>query len=515
LHVDFTPNDPLNYTTASKDVTINVNRATPLINWSKPADIKYGTPLNNTQLNAVATNITGSNVDGNFTYTLADGTRIGPGTLLNATTQTLHVDFTPNDALNYTTVSQNVTINVSRATPIINWSNPANIRYGTPLSNTTQLNAVATNSTGSKITGIYNYTLADGTRIGPGTLLNAGTYTLYVLFTPNDNANYNNAKANVTIKVLKAYAYITNSESNNVSVIDTETNTVIANVTSSNFQGPAGVAVNPNGTQVYVTDDHASQVCVIDTTTNNIKYTKNVGTEPYGIAVNPEGTKLYVTHKQGSKDVEVINLTNINSASTKINLNSKYYSLGVAVTPDGKKAIVTTYNSKVVNTIYVINTTTDTIITPLTVEDYPYGVAVNPEGTKAYVTNSNRGTVSVIDIINNTVITPSIPVRSSPHGIAVTPNGKKVYVANSGDGSVSVIYTVNNTVETTIFGFDYPEGISINKEGTKAYVANCGTADSPNNTVSVIDTTNNTIIATMNVGMNPIAFGQFIVNPPR
>ena len=64
---------------------------------------------------------------------------------MSADTQTLHVDFTPDRCTaNYTNASKDVTINVSRATPTITWSNPANITYGTPLSST-QLNAFATN----------------------------------------------------------------------------------------------------------------------------------------------------------------------------------------------------------------------------------------------------------------------------------------------------------------------------------------------------------------------------------
>jgi YVTN family beta-propeller protein len=75
-------------------------KLTPMIIWSNPADILSGTPLSSTQLNATAS------VPGNFVYAPSSGT------LLNAGTQTLHVDFTPTDTANYNTVSKDVTINV-------------------------------------------------------------------------------------------------------------------------------------------------------------------------------------------------------------------------------------------------------------------------------------------------------------------------------------------------------------------------------------------------------------------
>src|SRR5947199_10314804 len=89
LHVDFTPTNTTNYNNASKDVTINVLKATPTITWSDPADITYGTALGVTELNATAS------VPGTFAYSPAAGTVLNAG---NA--QPLMVTFTPTSANN-------------------------------------------------------------------------------------------------------------------------------------------------------------------------------------------------------------------------------------------------------------------------------------------------------------------------------------------------------------------------------------------------------------------------------
>src|SRR3990172_2459907 len=88
------------------------------------------------------------------------------------------------------------------------------------------------------------------------------------------------------------FAYITNSNSNNVSVIDTATNTVVATVVAGS--GPNGVAVNPAGTRTYVTNGSVNNVSVIDTATNTVVATVAVGSQPNGVAVNPAGTRAYV-----------------------------------------------------------------------------------------------------------------------------------------------------------------------------------------------------------------------------
>lgn len=77
----------------------------------------------------------------------------------------------------------------------------------------------------------------------------------------------------------------------------------------------------------------------------------------------------------------------------------------------------------------------------------------------------------------------------------VNPNGTKVYVANM-DGTVSIIDTSTNNVIGTIEVGNYPYGIAVNPDGTKVYAANYGS-----NNVSVIDTSTNTVTATVPVGL--------------
>ena len=107
LSVTFTPTDAANFTTATKTVSINVLKATPVITWSTPADITYGTALSATQLNATAS------TPGTFAYTPIAGTVLNAGS-----GQTLSVTFTPTDAANFTTATKTVSINVLKATPV-------------------------------------------------------------------------------------------------------------------------------------------------------------------------------------------------------------------------------------------------------------------------------------------------------------------------------------------------------------------------------------------------------------
>ena len=79
-----------------------------------------------------------------------------------------------------------------------------------------------------------------------------------------------------------AFAYVANLFGDNVSVIATATNTVVATVPVG--AGPFGVAVNPNGAFAYVVNSFANNVSVIATATNTVVATIPVGDFPSFIA---------------------------------------------------------------------------------------------------------------------------------------------------------------------------------------------------------------------------------------
>ncbi|KKG14163.1 hypothetical protein EO94_15715 [Methanosarcina sp. 2.H.T.1A.3] len=72
------------------------------------------------------------------------------------------------------------------------------------------------------------------------------------------------------------------------------------------------------------------------------------------------------------------------------------------------------------------------------------------------------------------------------------------YITNNNDNTVSVIDTSTNTVTATVPVGDYPMGVAVNPTGTKVYVANYN-----DNSISVIDTSTNAVTATVSAGNNP------------
>jgi uncharacterized protein (TIGR02145 family) len=80
----------------------------PVINWTNPEDISFGTLLTEKQLNAT------SDVPGTFVYTPPIGTELNEGE-----NQILKVNFTPTDMVNYDTISKLVKINITHGSTIV------------------------------------------------------------------------------------------------------------------------------------------------------------------------------------------------------------------------------------------------------------------------------------------------------------------------------------------------------------------------------------------------------------
>ena len=170
---------------------------------------------------------------------------------------------------------------------------------------------------------------------------------------------------------------------------------------------------------------------------------------------------------------------------------------GVAITPDGGRAYVTSYYSP--GSVSVIDTATNITVASIPVGSSPTAVAISPDGARAYVANYGSATISVIDTGTNTVIA-DLTVGARPIAVTLTPDGQTVYVANYGSGTASVINTATGTVRASISVGAEPGGIAVSPDGARAYVANYGTG-----TVSVINTSTNSVDTNVRVGTHPYA----------
>ncbi len=271
-------------------------------------------------------------------------------------------------------------------------------------------------------------------------------------------------------------AYVTNSGSGSVSVINVATNAIINTIS---VPTPYDIAVNPQGTLAYVTEYTGDSVGVINLATNSVINTISAGPSyTEGIAFNPSGTLAYVAMATGNT-VNVINVAT-NTVVNAIYTGASSNPTAVAVSSNGSRVYSLNYGTSSLSTIDAV---TNTVLNTMIVGTEEDDIALNPSGTLAYVTVFRSDSVSVVDLATNTVVNTISLGTGSPAGVAINPQGTLAYVTDSNYGTVNVINVATNTVVNTIPVGSGPQGVAINPQGTLAYVANYNSG-----TVSVLST---------------------------
>lgn len=299
--------------------------------------------------------------------------------------------------------------------------------------------------------------------------------------------------------------YVTNASDNIVTEIDPNSGNIINTITVGDQ--PRMVASHDN--YIYVSNMYGHSISVIDSNTNNIIATIPLGIiYPERISISNDGKRLY-TGDPFLTQVAVIDTT----SNTVAKILNGFVSPQTSIeSTSGKYLYVVNQNFPNENGwVSVLNTSDYSKVTDIKVGYVPSTIALTPDGVKAYVGNfgvERKGnTVSVINTTTNTVI-KTISVGINPYTVIINSTGTRLYVINSyywaggsdrvSNGTVSVIDTSNDSVIATIQVGFVPHYAALSQDNKLLYVTN-----NFSNTISVIDTNTNTVIKTINAGNNP------------
>jgi uncharacterized repeat protein (TIGR02059 family) len=245
------------------------------------------------------------------------------------------------------------------------------------------------------------------------------------------------------------YIYIPNIASNSVSVIDSNSNTVIATLTAGSGY-TSGIGHYPGyysapttlvgGRYLYMLNLLSNNVSVIDTTNNTVAavVTLPVGAQP-GYKSMVVGTDLYVLDGGDTGGINKVSIIDVDPASPTYNTDVVDLPTGSA--PEqmvlvGQYVYIVNYTD---HTLTVVDSLTRTVFTTINVGRCPWFPVII--GTEMYVLNAADNTVSVVDVNQthatfNTVI-DTIPVGIWPFFSVLS--GSNLYVANFKGTTVSSI----------------------------------------------------------------------------
>jgi YVTN family beta-propeller protein len=285
--------------------------------------------------------------------------------------------------------------------------------------------------------------------------------------------------------------YVANSGSGTVSVIDSNTNSVIANVVVSGE--PVDVAITPDGTRAYVANKSTNTVSVIDTLTNRQIGTIVVRTEPEGIAITPGGRFAYVANF-GDDSVSLIDTATNSLPIGPIQVGKEPQ--GVAISPDSRFVYVALKSGG----IDVIDTRTNSNIGSITGDALPHSrLAIGPRGGRGFATNGASASVTAFNPASRNVVGPPIGIGGNPFGIAIGPSGGTAYAAIPGGGAITPVSTsLDVPLSGPVGGFPGAGGVAIAPNGQQGYVT-----DSTGSSVTVLDARRNAPVGSIGVGSKP------------
>jgi YVTN family beta-propeller protein len=296
-------------------------------------------------------------------------------------------------------------------------------------------------------------------------------------------------------------AFVANSGSGTVSVIDTGTNSVVANVGVG--KEPVDVAIAPDGSRAYVVNKGSNTVSVISVATLSVVDNIVVGKEPAGVAIAPNGQYALV----GNFGDGTVSAIGIATGSVVANVAVGKEPEGIAIAPDSRFAYVAQRSGG----ISVIDSNGFATVGAID-DSVPYSrLAFVPRGGRAFATDPESASVSAFNPATRDLVGPPIGVDTGPAGIAIAPNGSIAFVASPAGGSITPFDTsLDAPLSGPLGGFPGATGVAIEPNGLQGYVT-----DGAGSSVTVLDTTRNAAVGSIGVGAKPTAVAVVPDQGPR
>jgi YVTN family beta-propeller protein len=310
--------------------------------------------------------------------------------------------------------------------------------------------------------------------------------------------------------------YVSNEDSNDISVIDTGRDEVVATLAVG--KRPRGLRLSPGGDLLYVAvsgtprtppgkarqvgaaNREADGIAVVDLARGAVARVLPSGVDPENFDLSPDGRLLYVSNEEAETASVVDVAAGRVIAAPPVGDEPE----GVATRPDGGAVYVT---SERASRVTVLGPRGE-ILGSFSTGNRPRNVAFTHDGSLAFITAEEGAQVTVVDARAHAVLgTIHIDApHARPMGMAVAPDGRTLFVSNGRVGSVTAI-DVASRKQTRTFetGGERSWGLAISGDGAKLYVANGGTDE-----VAVVDVASGRVLKHIPVGSKPwgLALGK-------
>ncbi len=231
-----------------------------------------------------------------------------------------------------------------------------------------------------------------------------------------------------------------------------------------------------DGTLVVVNKGEAT-ASVIDVRTGETVTKLPTGPGPHELAMSSDGRWAVVTD-YGGNTLTVIDVARVTVDRT-IDLGQYNRPHGIAYLPGDSLVAVT---SEATQTVVIVRVADgETVGTVTTGQGGSHMLAVVGSGRTIYTGNIQPGTVSELDVARGER-TRNFTVPDQPEAITVSGDGREVWVGSNSEGKVSVLDPTTGSVRTVLEGFEWPYRILLTPNGRLVIIPDMG-----RNEVRIVD----------------------------
>lgn len=238
---------------------------------------------------------------------------------------------------------------------------------------------------------------------------------------------------------------------------------------------PRGVAIDAERNLAVVTNSGSNDISLVDLNAGTAAAPIAVGTNPQGVAVIARLGRAVVANR-GSNNVSVVDLA-MGSVAATVPVGTE--PIGVAIHPDTAQAVVA---NSVSNNLSVFDAASNLPGMPATVgvDIRPVALAIDPVRGVAAVAHATQNTLALVDLRTSTIL-GRVPNFQIPTGVAFDPVSDRFVVVSSLSNNLGIVNPATFQVTPVRVGIN-PTSLAYNFQSSTLVTVN-----STSQTVSVMD----------------------------
>jgi YVTN family beta-propeller protein len=291
-----------------------------------------------------------------------------------------------------------------------------------------------------------------------------------------------------------AQLFITNTKSDSVSIIDTDTLEVVGTIALGKGK-PNRIVFHPDGKTAWVVYDKSHDLGVIDAEQRKLVRRVKIGGNPYNLAFTPDGRHLLVLDWSSDTSNDEVIFYDLEAEKIDGRVEVSTWPAHGVFSRDARLLYV---SGETAGDVTAIDTATRTIVTRVVHGGGDaMGLALTADGKTLYAAAGENKMILKIDTATSKV-GGEIPLPGVVHEATLTPDGKFLYTTLRKANKIVVVRTADDKIVATIPQKAYPDLVTMEPTGRYALVTNRH-AD----LVSVIDLNSHAQVKTIAVGRAP------------